>query len=42
VEWPPPTFSTDSGFSSSCRCRANLGWLTKELGRPVGPFAHLA
>jgi hypothetical protein len=26
VEWPPPTFSTDSAFSSSCRHVATKAW----------------
>jgi hypothetical protein len=34
VERPPPTFSTDSGFSSSCRCVA-----TKALAEPPQTLA---
>jgi hypothetical protein len=41
VERPPPTFSTNSAFSSSCRCVATKARAEPPetlAGRPLGPL----
>jgi hypothetical protein len=41
VEWPPPTFSTNSAFSSSCRrvaTKARAEPSQTLAGRPLGPL----
>jgi hypothetical protein len=41
VEQPPPTFSTDSGFST-CRRVATKAWAEPPqtlVGRPLGPLS---
>jgi hypothetical protein len=42
VEWPPLTFSTDSGFSSSCKhvaTKAHAKPPQTLAGRPLGPLS---